>query len=161
MKKIELEKATLGAGCFWHVEAEFRKINGVKNTAVGYEGGNFENPSYENVCTDNTGHAEVIEIEFDPKKVSYDKLLEVFWNLHDPTTLNRQGPDVGTQYRSVIFYHNEKQKKMALASKEKLQKSKYKDRNVVTEIVPAKKFYKAEGYHQRYLEKKGLFTCRT
>jgi peptide-methionine (S)-S-oxide reductase len=150
-------KATFGAGCFWGVEATFRKIKGVIDTAVGYSGGNMKNPTYENVCTDTTNHAEVVQVEYDPKQVSYGQLLDVFWSNHDPTTMNRQGPDTGTQYRSVIFYHNEEQKKAAIASRDKQQK-KLKSK-IVTEIVPAQSFYRAEEYHQQYLEKRGVFTC--
>ena len=153
-----MEKATFGAGCFWHVEATFQKVKGVTSTAVGYMGGNLKNPTYDDVCTDKTGHAEVIQIEYDPKKVSYEKLLEIFWENHDPTQLNRQGPDTGTQYRSVIFYHNEQQKKLAEDSK-KNQKQKY-TKPIVTEITKAKEFYRAEEYHQKYLEKNGLNSCR-
>ena len=152
------ETATFAAGCFWGVEAEFRNVNGIVSTMVGYTGGNLESPTYEDVCTDSTGHAEAVQVEFDPSKITYEKLLDVFWNLHDPTQLNRQGPDVGAQYRTAIFYHNEKQKKSALASKEKLQK-KYKNK-ITTEIAPASIFYKAEEYHQQYLEKRGKATCR-
>jgi peptide-methionine (S)-S-oxide reductase len=153
------EKATFGAGCFWGVEAAFRQIPGVTATAVGYEGGTMENPTYHDVCTDRTGHAEVVEVEFDPAKVSYDDLLKVFWENHNPTTRNRQGPDVGTQYRSVIFYHSPEQKKAAEVSREALEKSgKYKS-PIVTEIVPAQTFYRAEDYHQQYLEKRGLASC--
>lgn len=153
------EKATFSAGCFWHVEVAFRKIKGVVNVTVGYTGGHFKNPSYEAVCTDTTGHAEAVLVEYEPTKVSYEELLEVFWNSHNPTTLNRQGFDIGTQYRSAIFYHNEKQKGMAIKSRERLEMSgKYKNK-IVTEIVPADTFYKAEEYHQRYLEKRGLFKC--
>ena len=157
MAKTKTEIATFGAGCFWGVEAEFRQIKGVVKTMVGYTGGKLKNPTYENVCTDKTGHAEAVEVEFDLSKVSYEKLLEVFWKNHDPTQLNRQGPDVGTQYRSAIFYHNTEQKKLALKSKENEQK-KYKNK-IVTEILPASTFYKAEEHHQRYLEKHGLSTC--
>jgi peptide-methionine (S)-S-oxide reductase len=153
------EKATFGAGCFWGVEATFRKIPGVLSTAVGYIGGTLENPTYEDVCTDTTGHAEAVEVEFDPAVVSYDALLDVFWNNHDPTTLNRQGPDVGTQYRSAIFYHTPEQKAAAEASKERLDKSGKFPRPIVTEIAPATTFYRAEEYHQRYLEKRGLASC--
>lgn len=154
------EKATFAAGCFWGVEAAFRKVKGVVETAVGYSGGKMENPTYEDVCTDETGHAEAVQVEYDPSKVSYEELLDVFWRNHDPTQLNRQGPDTGTQYRSAIFYHNEAQKKSAIASKDRLQASSKYSRPIVTQIVPAKKFYRAEEYHQRYLEKRGLFTCR-
>jgi peptide-methionine (S)-S-oxide reductase len=150
-------KATFGAGCFWGVEAAFRQIPGVTGTAVGYEGGAKENPTYHDVCTDRTGHAEVVQVEVDPSKVTYDQLLDVFWENHDPTTLNRQGPDIGTQYRSVIFYHNEKQKAAAEVSKERWQ-AKFK-RPIVTQIIPAETFYEAEDYHQQYLEKRGLSHC--
>lgn len=157
MKKENYEKATFAAGCFWGVEAAFRQINGVKSTRVGYTGGKMENPSYEDVCTDETGHAEAVEVTLDPKKISYEKLLDVFWSNHNPTQGNRQGPDVGTQYRSAVFYHNAKQKEMASKSLKEQQK-KY-DKKITTEIKPAEKFYVAEDYHQQYLEKKGLSTC--
>lgn len=161
MTKLRSEKATFAAGCFWHVEAAFRQIKGVKSTQAGYTGGEMPSPSYEAVCSDKTGHAEAVEVTFDPKKVPYEKLLEVFWMIHDPTRFNRQGPDVGTQYRSMIFYHSVKQKKAAIASKQKLQKSgKYKNRKIATEIVAAQPFYRAEEYHQQYLEKRGLSMCR-
>ena len=156
---MKTERATFGAGCFWGVEAAFRQVKGVLKTTVGYMGGNLKNPTYEDVCTDETGHAEVVEVEYDPTKVSYEKLLEVFWKNHDPTQLNRQGPDVGTQYRTIIFFHNEEQKNAAIASKEKLQKSGKYNKPIATEIVPASTFYKAEEYHQQYLEKRGLSTC--
>jgi peptide-methionine (S)-S-oxide reductase len=155
-----MEKATFGAGCFWGVEAAFRQVAGVLSTSVGYMGGTLKNPTYQDVCTDRTGHAEVVEVEYDPFKVSYDELLKVFWANHDPTTLNRQGPDIGTQYRSVIFFHTPQQEAAAKAAKERLQASgKYK-RPVVTEIVPAADFWRAEDYHQQYLEKRGLAHCR-
>ena len=158
---MSLQKATFGAGCFWGVEAEFRQLpKGVVSTAVGYEGGTMKNPTYRDVCTDRTGHAEVVEVEYEPEKISYEDLLKVFWANHDPTTLNRQGPDVGTQYRSVIFYHTPEQQVAALASKEKLEKSGRYRRPVVTEIVPATSFYRAEEYHQQYLEKRGLSSCK-
>ena len=157
-KNKNFQIATFAAGCFWGVEAAFRQIKGVVSTMVGYTGGKMDNPSYEDVCTDETGHAEAVQVEYDPSKVSYEQLLDVFWNNHDPTQLNRQGPDVGTQYRSVIFYHTSEQKKAAIASKEKLA-GKYK-KPIATEIVPASKFHKAEEYHQQYLEKRGLSTCR-
>jgi peptide-methionine (S)-S-oxide reductase len=151
--------ADFAAGCFWGVEADFRQIKGVISTKVGYEGGNYENPSYRDVCTGRTGHAETLQVEYDPSRVSYETLLNVFWENHNPTTLNRQGPDIGTQYRSVIFYHTPEQKAVALASKEQLAKSgKYK-KPIVTEIVPAQTFYMAEDYHQQYLEKRGLSSC--
>jgi len=156
---MTIEKATFGAGCFWGVEAEFRQVKGVVSTAVGYEGGWLANPKYRDVCTDKTGHAEVVEVDYDPSRVSYEDLLKVFWTNHDPTTLNRQGPDVGAQYRSVIFYHTPGQLAAALASKEKLQNSGAYRRPIVTEIVPASAFYKAEEYHQQYLEKHGLSHC--
>ena len=154
-----MQKATFGAGCFWGVEAVFQQIKGVTSTAVGYSGGSLDNPTYENVCTDKTGHAEVVQVEYDPAQVSYERLLDVFWSNHDPTTRNRQGPDVGTQYRSVIFYHSPQQKEAAVASKEKVEKSgKYK-RPLVTEIVSASTFWRAEDYHQQYLEKRGMSSC--
>jgi len=153
------EKATFGAGCFWGVEATFRQLSGVTATAVGYEGGTLINPTYKDVCSDQTGHAEVVEVDFDPAIVSYDTLLDVFWNNHNPTTLNRQGPDVGTQYRSAIFYHTPEQQRVAEASKAALEHSGRFSRPVVTEIVPAQTFYRAEDYHQQYLEKRGLASC--
>jgi peptide-methionine (S)-S-oxide reductase len=152
------EKALFAAGCFWGVEAAFRQVKGVLRTAVGYSGGHFPNPTYEDVCGDRTGHAEVVEVEYDPMMVSYEDLLRVFWENHDPTTLNRQGPDVGSQYRSAIFFHSPEQEAAARASKEKEQQ-RHK-RPVVTEITPASTFYRAEDYHQQYLEKRGLATCR-
>jgi peptide-methionine (S)-S-oxide reductase len=142
------------------VEAAFRQIEGVLATAVGYSGGRKENPTYEDVCSGRTGHAEVVEVEYDPSKVTYDKLLDVFWENHDPTTLNRQGPDVGEQYRSAIFTLAPEQEAAARASKERLEKSGRYKRPIVTEITPASKFYRAEEYHQRYLEKHGLAHCR-
>lgn len=154
------EKATFAAGCFWHVEADFRKVKGVKSTVVGYTGGHTRDPTYEDVCTDKTGHAEAVQLEFDPKEVSYEQLLEVFWGIHDPTTKNRQGPDLGTQYRSAIFYHDEKQRRMALESKRRLEESgRFGSRRIVTEILPADEFYRAEEYHQRYYEKHRLSSC--
>jgi peptide-methionine (S)-S-oxide reductase len=154
------EKATFAAGCFWGVEAAFRQIPGVLATAVGYIGGRTKNPSYEEVCTDGTGHAEAVEVEFDPNRVSYQQLLDVFWNEHDPTQLNRQGPDIGTQYRSAIYFHSPAQQAAAIASKETLEKSGRYRRPIVTEIVPAPEFYRAEDYHQQYLEKRGLASCK-
>ncbi len=148
-------KATFGAGCFWCIENDFRK-NGVKSTTVGYMGGKLPNPTYEDVCTDLTGHAEVIQIDYDPSKISYEELLNIFWTHHDPTTLNRQGPDIGTQYRSAIFYHSQEQEMAAKKSKEMLDKSGRFSKKIVTEIVPATEFYKAEEYHQQYYEKCGL-----
>jgi len=149
-------KATFGAGCFWHVEDLLHKTKGVKSTAVGYIGGQLPNPTYEEVCTDKTGHAEAVEVDYDPDKISYKELLNVFWANHNPTTLNRQGPDVGIQYRSAIFYHNEKQKEIAENSKASLEKSGKYDSPIVTEIVPAPTFYKAEEYHQKYFKKHGF-----
>ncbi|MEK9133814.1 MAG: peptide-methionine (S)-S-oxide reductase MsrA [Pseudomonadota bacterium] len=154
-----MEKATFGAGCFWGVEATFRSIPGVISTLVGYCGGKTDNPTYKDVCTDTTGHAEVVEITFDPAQLSYEQLLEAFWKLHDPTTPNRQGPDVGSQYRSVIFFHSPAQEAAARAARERLDKSGKFRHPVVTQIVPAAPFYKAEEYHQRYLEKRGLASC--
>jgi peptide-methionine (S)-S-oxide reductase len=153
------EKATFGAGCFWGVEETFRQTKGVTSTAVGYAGGNKDNPTYEDVCSDETGHAEVVEVEFDPAQVSYDKLLNIFWSNHNPTTLNRQGPDVGRQYRSVIFFHSPEQKAAAETSKANLEKSGRHSRPVVTEIQPVPKFWRAEEYHQRYLQKRGQTHC--
>ncbi len=148
-------KATFAAGCFWHVEDIFRKVKGVSSATSGYTGGTMPNPSYQDVCTDRTGHAEAVQVEYDPEQVSYDDLLKVFWENHNPTTLNQQGPDVGTQYRSAVFYHDAKQEKAAKESMKKLQDS-MSEKKVVTEITPAKEFFKAEEYHQRYLEKQGL-----
>jgi peptide-methionine (S)-S-oxide reductase len=153
------EQATFGAGCFWGVETTFRNVEGVTDAAVGYAGGTKENPTYEDVCTDETGHAEVVQVEFDPVRVSYEKLLDVFWTNHNPTTLNRQGPDVGRQYRSVIFYHSPEQKRAAEESKAALEKSGRFRQAIVTQIEPAPKFYRAEEYHQRYLEKRGQTHC--
>ena len=155
-----MEKATFGAGCFWGVEAALRKVQGVKTTAVGYSGGTLTNPTYEDVCTGLTGHAEVVQVNYDQAEVSYQELLDVFWEIHDPTTLNRQGPDVGTQYRSAIFFHTPKQEAAASASKENLAASGRYQRLIVTEITPASEFYRAEEYHQQYLEKRGPAHCR-
>jgi len=154
-----MTKATFGAGCFWGVETAFREVNGVTATRVGYLGGTMKNPTYHDVCTDMTGHAEVVEVEFDPSKVSYEDLLNVFWTCHDPTQLNRQGPDVGTQYRSAIFFHSPEQEKAARASKEKLQASGRYKRPIATEISPVSEFWMAEDYHQQYLEKRGIKSC--
>jgi peptide-methionine (S)-S-oxide reductase len=154
-----LETATFAAGCFWQVEVEFRNTDGVKDAVVGYTGGSTERPSYEDVCTGRTGHAEAVEVTFDPDEVSFEELLEVFWGLHDPTQMNRQGPDVGTQYRTAIFFHGPEQEKEAIASRER-QQANYK-KPIVTEIIPATSFWPAEDYHQRYLEKRGLATCKT
>ncbi len=160
MEKIAaIEKATFGAGCFWGVEAEFRNVPGVKATAVGYEGGHTSNPTYQDVCTDLTGHAEVVQVEFDASEVPYETLLDVFWENHDPTQVNRQGPDVGTQYRSVIFYHSEEQKRHAEQSKEARAASGKYRRPIATQIVPATDFWIAEEYHQQYLQKRGLAHC--
>jgi peptide-methionine (S)-S-oxide reductase len=154
----EFKRASFAAGCFWGVEEAFRCLNGVVSTTVGYMGGEFENPTYEDVCTGKTGHAETVEVVYDPSLISYNELLAVFWNNHDPTTPNRQGPDVGSQYRSLIFYYDDEQKELALKSKEKVQKRF--NREIVTEIVPATTFYQAEDYHQQYLAKRGQKTCR-
>lgn len=154
-----MEKATFGAGCFWGVEAAFRQLPGVLSAAVGYAGGTVAHPDYHQVCTGRTGHAEVIELEYDPEKISYQDLLELFWKIHDPTTLNRQGPDVGTQYRSVIFYHSEEQKAAAVQSRDRAQA--HLSSPIVTEIAEAPPFYRAEEYHQRYLEKRGMAHCKT
>lgn len=154
---IIMEKATFGAGCFWGVEAAFRQVNGVVSTAVGYSGGHLPNATYKDVCSGRTGHAEVVQVEYEPTQVSYDDLLKVFWENHDPTTLNRQGPDVGAQYRSAIFFHTPEQESAAKASKEKMQAG-YKNK-IVTEITAASEFYRAEDYHQQYLEKRGLAHC--
>jgi len=156
----DLQTATFGAGCFWGVESNFRQIPGVVDARVGYLGGTLDNPTYEDVCTDRTGHAEVVQLTYDPQRVMYDQLLDAFWKMHDPTQLNRQGPDYGTQYRSAIFYHTPEQAAQAQRSKERLAASgKYK-RPIVTEITPASTFYPAEDYHQRYFEKRGIApTC--
>ena len=154
-----MEKATFAAGCFWGVEATFRQVKGVTATTVGYTGGHTKGPTYKEVCTDRTGHAEAVLVEYDPANVSYDELLNVFWNCHDPTTLNRQGPDVGTQYRSAIFFHTPEQEAAAKSSKEKLQASGRYKKPIVTAITPASEFYRAEEYHQQYLEKRGLAHC--
>lgn len=154
-----MANAMFGAGCFWGVEAAFRRVKGVKSTAVGYAGGNLRNPTYHDVCTGSTGHAEVVRVEYDPAVTPYDDLLAVFWENHDPTTLNRQGPDVGTQYRSAIFFESPEQEAAAIASKERLEKSGRYKRPIVTRIEPASDFWRAEDYHQQYLEKRGLATC--
>ena len=151
---MEIQKAIFAAGCFWGVEANFREIEGVISTRVGYTGGSFSEPTYKDVCSYKTGHAEAIEIAFDPSKVTYDELLDVFWSIHDPTTLNRQGPDIGTQYRSAIFYINSEQKEKALNSKARLEASKRYKRAIVTQIVSASDFWEAEEYHQQYVEKR-------
>jgi peptide-methionine (S)-S-oxide reductase len=154
-----MEKATFGAGCFWGVEAAFRQVPGVTGTRVGYAGGTVENPTYEQVCTDRTGHAEAVEVEYDPERVSYDELLEVFWANHDPTTRNRQGPDVGSQYRSVVFFHSPEQEEAARKSISRYDAQGRWRSPIVTEVVEAPAFYEAEDYHQRYLEKRGRASC--
>jgi peptide-methionine (S)-S-oxide reductase len=152
------EKATFGGGCFWGVEVAFRNVPGVVDTAVGYEGGSVANPTYEQVCGKNTGHAEVVQVEFDPDEVSYEELLGVFFDLHDPTQLNRQGPDVGSQYRSVVFAHSPDQEEAAVAARARVQEQL--DRPVATVVEPASDFWRAEDYHQHYLVKRGLASCR-
>ena len=154
-----MEKATFAAGCFWGVEAAFRQVKGVAGTRVGYIGGTVQSPTYRDVCTGATGHAEAVEVQFDPHQVSYEQLLGVFWANHNPTTLNRQGPDVGTQYRSAIFYHSPAQRDAALVSKEQLTASGKYQYPIVTQIAPAGEFYQAEDYHQQYLEKRGQASC--
>lgn len=157
-----MEKATFAAGCFWGIEAAFRRVKGVVATTVGYSGGTLQNPTYKDVCTDKTGHAEVAQVEYDPSQVSYEDLLNVFWECHDPTQINRQGPDVGTQYRSAIFVHTPEQQAAALASKARLQASeKYESQKIVTEITPALELWRAEEYHQQNLEKRGESSCHT
>ncbi len=151
-----MEKATFAAGCFWGVEDSFRKVEGVISTRAGYAGGHTENPTYKEVSTGKTGHAESVEIVFDPSLVSYNELLNIFWNIHDPTQINRQGPDIGSQYRSIIFYHNEEQRLDAIESKRKLESSGKYSKEIVTEILSARKFYPAEDYHQQYFEKRRL-----
>lgn len=150
-----MEKATFAAGCFWGVEAAFRQVKGVVSTTVGYTGGSFKDPTYEDVCSGKTGHAEAVEVEYDPSHISYEELLTVFWEIHDPTTLNRQGPDIGAQYRSAIFCQTPEQQSAAIASKEKLQHSGRYKNPIVTAITPASQFYRAEEYHQQYFEKRG------
>ena len=154
-----MEKATFAAGCFWGVEAAFRQLPGVTGTRVGYAGGSVENPSYEQVCTDRTGHAEAVEVTYDPKRVSYDELLDVFWSNHNPTTRNRQGFDIGSQYRSAVFTHSPAQAEAAQRSKQELDAEGRFGRPIVTEILPAPEFYEAEDYHQQYLEKRGRASC--
>lgn len=154
-----METATFAAGCFWGVEAAFRRLPGVKNTTVGYTGGAWDNPTYEQVCSDRTGHAEAVRVEFDPARISYEQLLKTFWEIHDPTQVNRQGPDLGSQYRSAIFYHNEQQQRLAETSKRQLGESGRYQRPIATEIVPATTFWPAEEYHQQYLEKRGSASC--
>ncbi|HEY2860429.1 MAG TPA: peptide-methionine (S)-S-oxide reductase MsrA [Terracidiphilus sp.] len=157
---MSIEKATFGAGCFWGVEAKFAAMPGVTATAVGYEGGKLDNPGYKDVCTDQTGHAEVVEIDFDNEKIGYEQLLDAFFALHDPTTMNRQGPDWGTQYRSVVFSHSGEQAEKAKSKIAQLtEDGRYKPRRIVTQVVPAETFWRAEEYHQRYLEKRGVTSC--
>jgi len=154
-----MQQAIFGAGCFWGVQVAFQHLDGIIQTTVGYMGGTLKNPTYEEVCTGNTGHAEVVYVVYDETKISYEKLLDIFWNIHDPTQHNRQGPDKGTQYRSVIFYHNEQQRKAAISSKEKLVSQKIYDKPIVTQIVKALTFHPAEEYHQDYLKKHGVSAC--
>jgi peptide-methionine (S)-S-oxide reductase len=154
-----MAKAIFAAGCFWGVEEAFRQLKGVTSTTVGYTGGTMKDPSYKDVCTGTTAHAEAVEVEFDPKQISYDQLLNVFWQSHDPTTLNRQGPDYGTQYRSAIFYEDAEQEAAARKSKAELEKSGLFKRPIVTDIKPASEFYRAEDYHQQYFEKRGIKSC--
>jgi peptide-methionine (S)-S-oxide reductase len=157
---MTIEKATFGAGCFWGVEAAFAAIPGVTATAVGYEGGSLERPTYKDVCTDQTGHAEVVELDFDPAQVTFEQLLNAFFSLHDPTTLNRQGPDWGTQYRSAIFFHSLEQEALAKAKIEQLiAAGQFEPKRIVTKVEPAQTFWRAEEYHQKYLEKRGLSSC--
>jgi peptide-methionine (S)-S-oxide reductase len=158
-KEVRMERATFAAGCFWGVEATFRGVKGVLSTQVGYTGGKTEDPSYRDVCTDKTGHAEAVEVTYDPSVVTYEDLLKVFWKVHDPTQLDRQGPDFGSQYRSTIFFHSPEQEVAARASKQMLEQSGRYKRPIVTEILPAMPFYRAEEYHQQYLEKRGQKTC--
>jgi peptide-methionine (S)-S-oxide reductase len=154
-----METATFGAGCFWGVEARFQRMPGVLETAVGYEGGKLDKPSYKDVCTDRTGHAEVVEVKFNPEKVSFQQLLDLFFELHNPTELNRQGPDWGTQYRSVVFFHSPEQEAAAKATIERLTRDKRFSKPIVTQVVPAESFWRAEEYHQKYLEKRGALSC--
>jgi peptide-methionine (S)-S-oxide reductase len=154
-----MAKATFGAGCFWGVESAFRQAQGVTDAAVGYMGGTLANPTYEDVCTDRTGHAEVVQLDYDPAQISYEEILRVFFEIHDPTTLNRQGPDFGKQYRSVIFFHNAEQERAAQKMKEELDRAGRFARKIVTQIVPASDFWRAEEYHQRYFEKQGIAAC--
>jgi peptide-methionine (S)-S-oxide reductase len=158
--EVIMAKATFAAGCFWGVEEEFRRLKGVTSTMVGYTGGSFPDPTYEDVCTDRTGHAEAVELEYDPAQISYEQLLDAFWNLHDPTTKDRQGPDFGSQYRSAIFFHTPEQERAARESKKKLEESRRYRQPIVTQIVPASTFYRAEEYHQQYFAKRGLASCR-
>lgn len=159
MHENNLQMATFAAGCFWGVEEVFTKTKGVKSTRVGYIGGNLPNPTYEDVCTDRTGHAEALQVEYDPKEISYEELLDLFWSIHNPTTKNRQGPDIGSQYRSIIFYHSPEQERIAKKSKQELEDSNKFQNKIVTEIVPATTFYPAEDYHQKYYQKIGGGSC--
>ena len=159
MHENNLQMATFAAGCFWGVEEAFTKIKGVKSTRVGYIGGNLRNPRYEDVCTDRTGHAEALQVKYDPKEISYEELLDLFWSIHNPTTKNRQGPDIGSQYRSIIFYHIPEQERIAKKSKQELDDSNKFQNKIVTEIVPASTFYPAEDYHQKYYQKIGGGSC--
>lgn len=156
---VSMALATFAAGCFWGVEATFRQLPGVLSTRVGYIGGHTKKPTYKDVCSDGTGHAEAVEVQYDPNKISYDQLLNVFWENHDPTTLDRQGPDWGSQYRSAIFFHTPEQEELAKASKDTWDKSGRFRNKIVTQIIPATDFYEAEDYHQQYLEKRGLASC--
>ncbi len=156
---VKRERATFAAGCFWGVQAEFRNLPGVTSTSTGYMGGHFDNPTYEDVCSGMTGHAEAVEVIYDPEQISYEQLLEVFWRAHDPTQYHRQGADVGSQYRSAIFFHNEEQRRAAMESKKDYERSGRFRNPVVTEIVPASRFFKAEDYHQDYLQKTGHASC--
>jgi peptide-methionine (S)-S-oxide reductase len=153
------ETATFGAGCFWGVETAFQQVPGVLETAVGYSGGHTKNPTYHEVCTDETGHAEVVQVTFDPAKVTFAQLLDVFWKAHDPTQVNRQGPDIGTQYRTAIFFHSPEQEEIAKKSRAALEASGKFRRPIATEITPAGSFYRAEEYHQKYLQKRGAASC--
>jgi peptide-methionine (S)-S-oxide reductase len=159
MHENNLQMATFAAGCFWGVEEAFTKIKGVKSTRVGYIGGNLQNPTYEDVCTDRTGHAEALQVKYDPIEVSYEELLDLFWSIHNPTTKNRQGPDIGSQYRSIIFYHTPEQESIAKKSKQELDASNKFQNKIVTEIIPATTFYQAEDYHQKYYQKIGGGSC--
>jgi peptide-methionine (S)-S-oxide reductase len=156
---MSIQKATFGAGCFWQIEEMYRTVPGVISATSGYEGGNLNNPTYQDVCTDESGHAEMVEIEYDPALVNYETLLDIFWNNHNPTTINRQGPDIGTQYRSAIFFHSPEQEKIAKESKAKLDASGKFRKPIVTEITPASTFWKAEEYHQKYLFKRAMTHC--
>lgn len=159
MHENNLEMATFAAGCFWGVEEAFTKTKGVRSTRVGYIGGNLPNPTYEDVCTNRTGHAEALQVKYDPKQISYEELLDLFWSIHNPTTKNRQGPDIGSQYRSIIFYHTPEQESIAKKSKQELDDSNKFQNKIVTEIVRASTFYPAEDYHQKYYQKIGGGSC--